>query len=177
MQRGLTPKIEASRLDGSNRRLLHSHALSWPEDVAFDTLRDAIFWTDSKLRTIEMSFADGSGRKAVRKYGMQADHHFAVSGNPIQDLSVCFSVDRVPRKLRVFNNDLYVTFDLDLSHESKLVRVAWWSDNDVTLMTGLTPLSDVLAIHPLLQSEQPYRECRTAIPTISVAVTCLVRCS
>ena len=68
IQRGLSPKIETSRLDGSERRILHSSALSWPEDVAFDTLRDVIFWTDSKLRTIEMSFADGSGRRIIRKY-------------------------------------------------------------------------------------------------------------
>ena len=58
--------------------------------------------------------------------------------------------------MRVFNNDLYVTFDLDMSHESKLVRLAWWENANVTLMTGLTPLTDVLAIHPLLQSVEPY---------------------
>ena len=58
--------------------------------------------------------------------------------------------------MRVFNNDLYVTFDLDMSHESKLVRLAWWENANVTLMTGLTPLTDVLAIHPLLQSAEPY---------------------
>ena len=69
IQRGSNPRIESSNLDGSDRRLLHNTQISWPEDITVEHIRGAIFWTDSKLRTIETSFEDGSGRRVIAKYG------------------------------------------------------------------------------------------------------------
>ena len=71
MQQGSSPKIETSLLDGSERRILHNTDILWPEDIVVDRLRGAIFWTDSKKKTIETSFEDGRGRKTIKNYGMR----------------------------------------------------------------------------------------------------------
>lgn len=56
---GNEAKIERAGMDGSERRVVVSHSLSWPGGLAVDTLGERIYWTDERLRCIGSANLDG----------------------------------------------------------------------------------------------------------------------
>lgn len=64
---GNEPKIERAGMDGSERRVVVSHSLSWPGGLALDALGDRIYWTDEKLQCIGSATLDGGGIKVLQK--------------------------------------------------------------------------------------------------------------
>lgn len=61
---GPTPRIEASWLDGQQRRVLVENALGWPTGLSIDyTNNDRIYWSDAKESRIESMLPDGQGRR------------------------------------------------------------------------------------------------------------------
>ena len=49
-------------MDGSDRRVLHSAGLVWPNDITLDYQQRRVYWVDAFLDRIEHSFYDGSDR-------------------------------------------------------------------------------------------------------------------
>lgn len=66
MNLGSSPKIESSWLDGSVRNEVIKEALGHPTGLAVDFNMDhMVYWTDTKLNTIESMRPDGSGRHVI----------------------------------------------------------------------------------------------------------------
>jgi len=62
---GKVPKIEVASLDGSDRSVLVSTKLSWPNGLAIDRQLGRLYWADAKLDKIEFSNLDGSQRTTL----------------------------------------------------------------------------------------------------------------
>ncbi|XP_078812346.1 uncharacterized protein lrp13b isoform X3 [Oryzias latipes] len=63
---GSTPQIKRSGMDGSKRKVLVSHNLSWPVSLAYDLLDDRVYWADEKLHCIGSSSLDGEDIKILQ---------------------------------------------------------------------------------------------------------------
>ncbi|XP_011154181.1 low-density lipoprotein receptor-related protein 6 isoform X2 [Harpegnathos saltator] len=59
------PKIERSNLDATDRILLVTKDISWPNGIALDLERLKIYWCDAKTDKIEVSNMDGTDRREV----------------------------------------------------------------------------------------------------------------
>ena len=73
---GGVAKIERASMDGSDRRVLHSTGLIWPNGLTIDYPAQRIYWVDASLDRIEYSNVDGSGRFILFS-GL--DHPFAIT--------------------------------------------------------------------------------------------------
>ena len=62
---GDIPKIESSALDGSDRRILITENLVWPNGITIDYAVNKMYWTDGKHHLIESANFDGSNRRKV----------------------------------------------------------------------------------------------------------------
>lgn len=63
-------------MDGSNRQVLHSTGLVWPNGITPDYAMGRIYWVDAFLDRIEHSFYDGSDRVVLIS---DLDHPFALT--------------------------------------------------------------------------------------------------
>ena len=63
-------------MDGSDRRVLHSIGLTWPNGLTVDYLAQKIYWVDANQDRIEYSNIDGSGRFILLS-GL--DHPFSIT--------------------------------------------------------------------------------------------------
>ena len=64
-------------MDGTERTVLHSHHLAWPNGLTMDYTTHTLYWIDAKVLTIESSFMDGSNRRPIRTVGLR--HPFALT--------------------------------------------------------------------------------------------------
>ncbi|KAF4523621.1 hypothetical protein B566_EDAN010130, partial [Ephemera danica] len=62
---GKVPSIEQADMDGHNRITVVSENLGWPNGLAIDRPAGRLYWNDGKLKTIESSELDGTGRHVV----------------------------------------------------------------------------------------------------------------
>lgn len=76
---GVTPKIERALLDGSDRQILVSSRVVWPNGLCLDLERSRVYWVDGKLETLEYVMYDGSGRKSLLESSSATKQPFAVS--------------------------------------------------------------------------------------------------
>uniref|UniRef100_I3J869 Si:dkey-88l16.3 n=1 Tax=Oreochromis niloticus TaxID=8128 RepID=I3J869_ORENI len=63
---GSTPQIKQSGMDGSERKVVVSHSLSWPVSLAYDLLDNRVYWADEKLRCIGSASLDGGNIKILQ---------------------------------------------------------------------------------------------------------------
>ena len=63
-------------MDGSDRRVLHSTGLTWPNGLTIDYTAQRIYWADASRDMIEYSNVDGSGRFVLLS---QLDHPFSIT--------------------------------------------------------------------------------------------------
>uniref|UniRef100_A0AAX7TTX0 EGF-like domain-containing protein n=1 Tax=Astatotilapia calliptera TaxID=8154 RepID=A0AAX7TTX0_ASTCA len=63
---GSTPQIKQSGMDGSERKVVVSHSLSWPVSLAYDLLDNRVYWADEKLRCIGSASLDGGNIKIIQ---------------------------------------------------------------------------------------------------------------
>lgn len=66
---GANPKIERAGMDASNRGVIISTNLTWPNGLAIDYETQRLYWADAGMKTIEFGNFDGSDRQ-VRDLGM-----------------------------------------------------------------------------------------------------------
>lgn len=66
---GANPKIERAGMDASNRLVIISSNLTWPNGLAIDYESQRLYWADAGMKTIEYASLDGSHRK-VRKLSL-----------------------------------------------------------------------------------------------------------
>ncbi len=60
---GANPKIERAGMDASNRTVIISTNLTWPNGLAIDYSTERLYWADASFKTIEYGNFDGSGRQ------------------------------------------------------------------------------------------------------------------
>ena len=74
---GTIPKIEKASMDGSNRSVIHSTNLTWPNALALDYPAQVLYWADARLDKIESSNVDGSNRRVILINGI--NHPFGIT--------------------------------------------------------------------------------------------------
>lgn len=75
------PKIERANLDGSERKLIVSTNLAWPNGVALDLENQKIYWCDAKTDKIEYANMDGSDRRELISDNLPHAFGFSLMGN------------------------------------------------------------------------------------------------
>ena len=74
---GTIPKIEKASMDGSNRSVIHSTNLIWPNALTLDYASQVLYWADASLDKIESSNVDGSNRRVIVSTGV--NHPFGIT--------------------------------------------------------------------------------------------------
>lgn len=62
---GANPKIERAGMDASNRTVIISSNLTWPNGLAIDYETQRLYWADAGMKTIEFGNFDGSDRQVT----------------------------------------------------------------------------------------------------------------
>jgi hypothetical protein len=75
---GDQPKIERSALDGSNRTVLVSDSIVWPNSLSVDYIRNHLYWIDAKLKHIERCDLDGNNRQIILNSGLEHPYDLVV---------------------------------------------------------------------------------------------------
>lgn len=60
---GANPKIERAGMDASDRLVIVSTNLTWPNGLAVDYQTQRLYWADAGMKTIEFGNFDGSNRQ------------------------------------------------------------------------------------------------------------------
>ncbi|KAK9885701.1 hypothetical protein WA026_012466, partial [Henosepilachna vigintioctopunctata] len=71
------PKIERANLDGTQRTIIVSKDLVWPNGVTLDLVSRKIYWCDAKEDKIEFANMDGKDRRIL--INTEVPHVFGLS--------------------------------------------------------------------------------------------------
>ena len=74
---GQQSRIERADMDGSNRFIVITDNIVWPNGLTIDYTVDRFYWADAKHHVIESARLDGTGRRRVIERGLP--HPFAIS--------------------------------------------------------------------------------------------------
>ncbi|XP_037724672.1 low-density lipoprotein receptor-related protein 4 isoform X2 [Drosophila subpulchrella] len=74
---GPNPKIERAFMDGTQRKVIISKGVTWPNGLAIDFPNSKIYWADAKQHAIECSNLDGSDRNKI--LSTHLPHPFALT--------------------------------------------------------------------------------------------------
>nr|XP_054761163.1 low-density lipoprotein receptor-related protein 4-like [Lytechinus pictus] len=74
---GSDPKIERSSMDGSERRVLVSYGLFWPNGLVLDRDEQRLYWADAGTKRIEFTSLDGSYREIL--ISLNVPHPFGLA--------------------------------------------------------------------------------------------------
>ena len=97
---GKTPKIERAGMNGSNRKILFSKDLIWPNGLAIDHEKSRIYWVDGGTKAIEYSRLDGSGRTTLRSTFLFFFFYVVFIITIVVVVVVVFTSFLFPRRLR-----------------------------------------------------------------------------
>ncbi|XP_056591842.1 low-density lipoprotein receptor-related protein 1B isoform X1 [Triplophysa dalaica] len=75
---GVRSQIERSSMDGSERKVVINHGLSWPISITVDILTDRLYWTDEKLKYIGSATLDGENMRVLQLSEMASPFSVAV---------------------------------------------------------------------------------------------------
>lgn len=92
---GASPKIERAGMDASNRQVIISSNLTWPNGLAIDYGSQRLYWADAGMKTIEFAGLDGSKRKVRGPL-----KHLPRSGS-LQDSVLWLAADRTRETQRL----------------------------------------------------------------------------
>lgn len=76
---GMYPKIERASMDGSERKILHTAGVRWPNGLTIDLVSDRLYWVDAKLHTVSSSNIDGSDARIVLYSSVYVKHPFSIT--------------------------------------------------------------------------------------------------
>ncbi|KAH6935214.1 hypothetical protein HPB50_004783 [Hyalomma asiaticum] len=80
---GQPAKIERAALDGSERRVLVSTDLGWPNGLALDAREGRLYWADARTDRMESSRLDGSDRRVLLDHQLPHVFGFTLLGQYI----------------------------------------------------------------------------------------------
>ncbi|KAM8873175.1 uncharacterized protein ACB058_004818 isoform 2-T2 [Synchiropus picturatus] len=63
---GSRPQIRRSGMDGSSKRVIVNHGLSWPVSLASDLLDNRLYWADEKMHSIGSASFEGENVKILQ---------------------------------------------------------------------------------------------------------------
>lgn len=118
---GDIPSIEAADMDGSNRHVLVSNQIQYPNGLAVDLAYNRLYFVDSGTKTLEYVSFDGSGRRTVIDEGLE--HPFGID---------------------IYDRKVYWT---DWKTQSVEVADKLSGKNRRTLLTNTTDLMDIRVFH------------------------------
>ena len=115
-------------MDGSNRVVLHSTRLVWPNALSIDLIGQRLYWADAKLHVIETSHLDGTHRQVIAE---RIQHPFAMT---------------------LFGEHLYYT-DWQASGILRVNRLSTSNSTKSILQTDPITSMGIKAVHPSLQRQ------------------------
>lgn len=62
---GENPRIERVGMDGTNRSVIISSKIYWPNGLTLDIVNQRVYFADSKLDFIDFCYYNGTGRQQV----------------------------------------------------------------------------------------------------------------
>lgn len=65
---GVNARIEAARMDGSERQSLVDKMVQWPTGLAIDYPARRLYWTDPKAHTVSSVNMKGRDRQLVKRF-------------------------------------------------------------------------------------------------------------
>ncbi|KAG8195495.1 hypothetical protein JTE90_010798 [Oedothorax gibbosus] len=74
---GRNPRIERAGMDGSQRRVIITSGIKWPNGLAIDLLARCIYWIDGSTRVLSSSNYDGEDEKVILT-GTPLKHPFSL---------------------------------------------------------------------------------------------------
>lgn len=77
------PKIERANLDGTERVVIISSKLEWPNGVAVDSQKQKVYWCDAKTHKIEYANIDGTNRITLLDNDLPHPFGFSLMGDYI----------------------------------------------------------------------------------------------
>jgi low density lipoprotein-related protein 2 len=98
---GENPRIERVGMDGTNRSVIISSKIYWPNGLTLDIVNQRVYFADSKLDFIDFCYYNGTGRQQVI-----AGSHYLLH----------------PHSLTLFEDTLYWT-DRQLNRVTFIVKV------------------------------------------------------
>jgi len=76
---GNVPKIEKAGMDGTERVVLATDNVMWPNGISIDLVAERLYWVDAKLHIIASVMLDGSGSFIITEQSSSLNHPFSVS--------------------------------------------------------------------------------------------------
>merc|ERR1711892_1188727 len=76
---GNFPKIEKAGMDGTNRSVLATENLMWPNGITLDLVSERLYWVDAKLHIIGSVRFDGTVPIVITEESSALHHPFSVS--------------------------------------------------------------------------------------------------
>ena len=80
---GSTPKIERANMDGTNRSVIVSTNLAWPNGIAIDYERDMLYWVDGYNKSLEYCDFYGNNRGTLLSEMVLHPFGITVYGNHV----------------------------------------------------------------------------------------------
>lgn len=130
---GEHPKIERANMDGSNRFVIASINLTWPNGLAVDHPAGKIYWTDAGSRTIEFANVDGSSRKILLG---KVKYTSIIQGNLFHSNQFL--------KVLSYTYTKYVENVYQLTHRQRKTKISYIFQSRIFLGTFIRALSFLL---------------------------------
>lgn len=134
---GSTPQIEQAGMDGSARKVVVSHSLSWPVSLAYDLLDNRVYWADEKLRCIGSASLDGDDIKVFERWSVKQvqSRNVGIRVNKcLEDKGV--QLQLVSQQLSSITKPWWASFTRSSSWLKRQALSQWWSS--MIVFSGLT---------------------------------------
>ena len=115
---GNIPKIEKSGMDGTEREVLATDNVMWPNGISLDLVTERIYWVDAKLHIIASVKFDGSHPLIITEQSSALHHPFSVS--VLEDW--VYWTEWVQNGSSIFRANKYNGTDLKKLTEERLVK-------------------------------------------------------
>lgn len=132
---GASPKIERAGMDASNRLVIISSNLTWPNGLAIDYESQRLYWADAGMKTIEYAHLDGSERKVLIESNLPHPFGLTLYGERIywtdwQAKSIQSAEKRTGQARETLQHNLENLMDIHVFHRHRpTVRTACGVNN------------------------------------------------
>ena len=116
---GNFPKIEKAGMDGTNRSVLATENVMWPNGITLDLVSERLYWVDAKLHIIGSVRFDGTVPIVITEESSALHHPFSVS--VLEDW--VYWTEWVQNGSSIFRANKFNGTDLEKITDARMVRV------------------------------------------------------
>nr|XP_006817538.1 PREDICTED: low-density lipoprotein receptor-related protein 1-like [Saccoglossus kowalevskii] len=150
---GVVPKIEKAGMDGSDREVIVSQNLMWPNGLTIDYATGRLFWTDGKLKLLESCDLAGKDRQVVKEIGLLYPFALTVFENNVYWSDSATNTIHSAHKYTGHNDTVILATwkprDVKVFHELRQPRL---EDSNVCLKDGAPVCSHFCLLSPMATS-------------------------